>query len=272
MSKARDIASAPIAPSTVSATELGYVDGVTSAIQTQIDSKIGSASAINPTIVDAKGDIIAASAADTVARLAVGANDTVLTADSSTATGLKWATPSAGGMTLIQETTASGLSSLSFSSIPSTYKHLLLTWNGVYHSTSGTVFNVRFNNNSGSVYAYRTNYSENSSFTETSSNGASQFQGSGSQAPFGRETTLTDLMNRAYGSIFIENYASTTKLKNTQGRWSWNWAGVASVKVFDYLGVFNDTTAITSVDIVRTGGTGTLENIANTSIRLYGIS
>ena len=36
---------------------------------------------IQPTIVDAKGDIIAATAADTVARLAVGANDTVLTAD-----------------------------------------------------------------------------------------------------------------------------------------------------------------------------------------------
>ena len=46
-------------------------------------------------IVDAKGDIIAATAADTISRLAVGANDTVLTADSAQATGLKWAT--AGG-------------------------------------------------------------------------------------------------------------------------------------------------------------------------------
>lgn len=53
------------------------------------------ASGIPATILDAKGDIIAASAADTAARLAVGANDTVLTADSSTATGLKWSAPAA---------------------------------------------------------------------------------------------------------------------------------------------------------------------------------
>ena len=49
---------------------------------------------IQPTLLDAKGDLIAASAADTPQRLAVGSNDQVLTADSSTATGLKWATPS----------------------------------------------------------------------------------------------------------------------------------------------------------------------------------
>jgi hypothetical protein len=55
---------------------------------------------IQPTIVDAKGDLISATAPDTPARLAVGANATVLTADSSTATGLKWAAPAAGGKVL----------------------------------------------------------------------------------------------------------------------------------------------------------------------------
>lgn len=39
MTKARDIASASPAPSTVSATELGYLDGVSSAIQTQLNAK-----------------------------------------------------------------------------------------------------------------------------------------------------------------------------------------------------------------------------------------
>jgi hypothetical protein len=49
--------------------------------------------AIQNAIVDAKGDLIGATAADTPARLAVGANNTVLTADSAEATGLKWAAP-----------------------------------------------------------------------------------------------------------------------------------------------------------------------------------
>lgn len=48
------------------------------------------ANAIQNAIVDAKGDLIAASAADTPARLAVGNNGETLVADSSTATGLSY--------------------------------------------------------------------------------------------------------------------------------------------------------------------------------------
>ena len=57
--------------------------------------------AVDPLVIlDAKGDLISATAADTPARLAVGANGTVLTADSAESTGLKWATPAAGGKVL----------------------------------------------------------------------------------------------------------------------------------------------------------------------------
>ena len=66
------------------------------AIQEVRDEATGSG--IPATIVDGKGDLIAATAADTVARLAAGANGLVLTTDSAEATGLKWAAAGAVGV------------------------------------------------------------------------------------------------------------------------------------------------------------------------------
>jgi hypothetical protein len=43
------------------------------------------------TLVDAKGDIVTATAEDTPARVAVGTNGKFLTADSTQSTGLAWA-------------------------------------------------------------------------------------------------------------------------------------------------------------------------------------
>lgn len=61
---------------------------------------VDDTNAIQNAIIDAKGDLIGATAADTPARLAVGANGTVLTADSAEATGLKWVAPAGGGKVL----------------------------------------------------------------------------------------------------------------------------------------------------------------------------
>ena len=52
------------------------------------------------TEIAAKGDLIVGTGSQTFDNLTVGANDTVLTADSSTATGLKWAAPAGGGKVL----------------------------------------------------------------------------------------------------------------------------------------------------------------------------
>ncbi len=70
---------------------------------TAIDSTVftNAGAAINKSIVDAKGDLIVGTAADTVARLASSAsNGNILTVDTSTATGLKWAAPAGGGKVL----------------------------------------------------------------------------------------------------------------------------------------------------------------------------
>jgi len=89
------------------------------------------ANAIQNAIVDAKGDLISATAADTPARLAVGANGTVLTADSAEATGLKWAAlpSSASGLTLIDEVSFTASSTINvndvFSSTYTNYRILL---------------------------------------------------------------------------------------------------------------------------------------------------
>jgi hypothetical protein len=70
----------------------------------------GSTNVLAPTIADAKGDLIVGSAADTVARLAVGGtNGHVLTVDSAETLGLKWAA-AAGGITAVGSTVADILS------------------------------------------------------------------------------------------------------------------------------------------------------------------
>lgn len=66
----------------------------------------GGGDTVSP-IVDAKGDLLVASGADALARLAVGSNNQVLTADSSATNGVKWATPAAGGG--LDQATADGL-------------------------------------------------------------------------------------------------------------------------------------------------------------------
>lgn len=61
-----------ITPSAVTSTELGYLSGVTSAIQTQLDAKIADS------ILTTRGDLIYRDATNTTARLPLGVNNSVL--------------------------------------------------------------------------------------------------------------------------------------------------------------------------------------------------
>jgi hypothetical protein len=91
----------------------GDIEGVTAGTGISGGGTSGTVTVTNSmaTAIDAKGDLIGGTGADTFARLAVGANGTVLTADSAEATGLKWAAAAGGasGLTLIQRSTFSNV-------------------------------------------------------------------------------------------------------------------------------------------------------------------
>lgn len=124
--------------------------------------------AIAKTIVDAKGDLIAATAADTVSRLAIGTNNQVLTADSTTATGMKWATPSSA-LSLISSTTFSAVATQNFDSVfSSTYKSYLVIIDSLFSSSSGNdlLLAFRYGGNTQSALYYGS--SVNGSYNSTS--------------------------------------------------------------------------------------------------------
>jgi hypothetical protein len=70
----------------VTDTEIGYLDGVTSLIQTQLDAKIAKAD------ITAKGAILVGTGAGTYAAQSVGTNGQVLTANSAQSDGVEWTT------------------------------------------------------------------------------------------------------------------------------------------------------------------------------------
>jgi hypothetical protein len=251
-----------------------------SAIDTTVFNN--AAAAVAKSTIDAKGDLLVGTADDTVGRLAVGTDGYTLVADSAETTGLKWAAPAAsGGMTLIQETSASTDSSLTFGSIPASYKQLLLVWSGIYVSALGNVFSLRFNNDSGGNYSVFgeviTDYTIN-----TGGSGAKDGNNSATDAtdtvnfsngPFGYNTTgSTNYNQQSMGTCLIDNYSSTSKFKYYAVDWVHHIDGTTTGVSSHAKGVYKSTSAITSLDIFRQTGAGTFSNNTSTSIRLYGIS
>ena len=106
------------------------------AIDTTVFSNAGAA--VAKATVDAKGDLIAGTADNTVARLAVGANNTVLTADSTEATGLKWATSSAGALFFITSASLGATTNVN-NCFTSTYANYLIQLNITSATTNADV-------------------------------------------------------------------------------------------------------------------------------------
>jgi hypothetical protein len=249
MTKARDLANASTALGAVTATELAFVDGVTSAIQTQLDAKTAKST------LTTKGDLYAATAASTPARLAVGANGTVLTAASGQATGLEWATPSSGGMTLISTTTLTG-ASVTLSSIPQTYNDLRIYIKN-FKPATGTYMYARVNSDTSSIYRENQEYSEAGADARNAANA--------SWAIHARNQDSTNAEGLC--DYVIPDYTNTTTWKYINGRMISNSVGSATQYNFaTFWAPYRNTAAISSLTF--TPGTG---NFTSGTILLYGV-
>jgi hypothetical protein len=204
---------------------------------------------------NAKGALLSATAASTPGVLAVGSNDQVLTADSTTSTGLKWATPAAGGMTLISTTTLSG-SSVTLSSIPQTYNDLKIVIQN-WRPASDTYLRCRFNGVTSSSY-----------FNNDALNGyyASTDMSATTYLEFNSTYNGDNSDNANLNVLILDNYTNTTTYKiGTSNYYKEGDNGTNKLGTFSTIYFFN-TSAISSIEF--TNGTG---NFTSGTVLLYGV-
>jgi hypothetical protein len=196
------------------------------------------------TEITAKADLIVGTGNAAFDNLPVGANGTVLTADSTVSpTGLKWATPaSGGGMTLLSTTTLSGTTT-TISSINGTYNNLQMIIKNVNNGTNNPIFVNPNGSTSNTQFIVCTTLAGGALLEQT------------------RFKTHTNIKAGATDNIFILNwiqYASTSSVKSCYGSVGYlvdpstYWAGTHG-------GTWFDNSAISSFTITSptslTGGT-----------------
>lgn len=220
-----------------------------SAIRTLGSSIDTSVKSLNPGTTSGDLDYYTSSTAKS--RLAIGTTGQVLTVSSGVPS---WATPSSGGMTLISTTTLSG-STITLSSIPQTYIDLILIIRNYRPVTDGENIRGRFN-------ADATASRHNSSTT------------------FGASSTTTFAQDYFRISDLVDNTVTTSQFRiqipdytNTS---TWKQALVyglsadsttpTSFHTTFYLAVYNQTAAISSLELYNTSG-----NFNAGTVLLYGV-
>jgi hypothetical protein len=210
---------------------------------------------IQPTIFDAKADLLTATAADTPARLAVGTNGHVLTADSAEATGLKWAAPASGALVLLNTTSYTTSSGINIDNIfSSTYTNyqILMTSVGSGVGEINFLFRTGGSTNTNSNYYTQQFDADNTAVT------ASRQGAVATGINLNRQNTV-----RCNATIFLQNPFATAStgansliVNNTDG--------VPNLRY--HVGCFTATTSFDGIRIEPSTGTMT------GTVSIYGVS
>ena len=128
----------------------GDITGITTGATSGLTGGVTSGTADLKLNTTAKGGLLVGTGSGTASELTVGANNTVLTADSTTATGLKWAAAgSAGSLTKIKTATFTNVADTgtTFDSVfTSTYNNYKVIFWNVYTATNAVDFRFQLRN------------------------------------------------------------------------------------------------------------------------------
>ena len=237
----------------------GDIEGVTAGTGISGGGTSGTVTITNSmaTAIDAKGDLVVGTGADTFSRLAVGTNGQVLTADSGEATGLKFATPaSGGGMTLLSTTSLSGATT-TISSISQDYVELVVYIYGVTNATANGFIRIDPNGVTNTSVRLENYYvSSPESATTAGAGGTRIFIGTG-------QALLRTSADNAF-ELRLPNYSSTASMKpfTVVG----GYVGSGSNNATTVTGYFYDATAISSLVFSNSGG-----NLSTGTVKIYGV-
>ena len=196
------------------------------------------------------GDLAYSSAtANTNTRLGIGSTSQVLTVAGGVPT---WATASSGGMTLISTTTLSG-ASISLTSIPGTYKNLVIAIRNYLPGTNGEYVIGQFNSDTGTTY-------RDASYADAT--------GAPDRANLTVSFEASNSVTNSTQNWTIYDYANTTAYKQAETiSWNTNKTTTANMNFIRRMHLWYNTAAITSIQLKPSGG-----NFTSGTALLYGVS
>jgi hypothetical protein len=215
--------------------------------------------ALPETLIDAAGDLIYGSAADTAARLAIGTAGQVLQVNSG-ATAPEWTTFSSGGMTVLASgSLPTGSGTLTLSSISSAYKDLRLVLRRFYPSSNGAI-TLRLNNGAGS-----NTYSQQGQWKTFTGNTTAQ-GAVGNSFTIGYDSFSSSASDQQHCVFNILDYNANGAYRACNWQTLYYSSTQSANVVYDQVGYHTDDTVTNRIDVIAGS------NFAAGTYILYGIS